>query len=106
MKLTGDDSPLVAGFVRSGKEAALRAELATLRKAIDDRRTVEGWATATNSDGARSVTITDFHAQEGHRCEIRLFEDVGCEDGETWFEFAGTFDEAFSAAAEWVRKQS
>ena len=102
MKLTGDDSPLVADFVRSRKKAELRIELASLRKALDDRRTVEGWVFGRLPENRR-VSVTAFDPAEGvgHRCEITLWED----GVDVYSEFAETPDEAFSAAAEWLRWQ-
>jgi hypothetical protein len=98
MKLTGDDSPLVADFVRSRKKAELRIELASLRKALDDRRTVEGWtakripwlsAEAITMDGRKPLVVLNDNFEHTNR------------------KFEGdTFDEAFSSAAEWVRGQS
>jgi hypothetical protein len=88
-------------------------ELATLRKAIDDRRTVEGWANAPDEErfyivsrhignGKFTVTLTD----------MALMDPTDYEEGaigpihEYEFEFLGdTPDEAFSSAAEWVRGQ-
>lgn len=74
----------------------LRDQLEKLRKALDDRRTVEGWVSV------HSAALTfDCFSDGDSELEIR--------DGETGkrvFHFVGRSpDEAFSAAAEWVRRQ-
>jgi hypothetical protein len=110
MKLTGDDSPLIANFVRSGKEAKLRLELATLRKRMADRETVEGWL----SHEGRALTagwdreFSDPGVRAKRYYTVTLLEDDGhdnSEDGESEHFEAETPDEAFYAAAEWVRGQ-
>jgi len=78
-------------------------ELAAIRKALDDRRTVEGWVFGRLPENRRvSVTAFDPAQVVDHRCEITLWEDGVDVCGE----FAETPDESFSAAAEWVRGQS
>lgn len=82
--------------------ARLKDENAALRKALDDRRTVEGWVFGRLPENRR-FTVTAFDPAEGvgHRCEITLWED----GIDIYGEFAETANEAFAAAAEWVRGQ-
>jgi hypothetical protein len=67
-------------------------ELASLRKALDDRRTVEGYC----SHPRRELSIDPFDKTVMVDEEFVLTPHL----------FSGeTLDEAFSAAAEWVRHQ-
>lgn len=106
-------SPLPAQWPQAKELEGLRAKVAKYEKALDDRRTVEGWANAPDEErfyivsrhignGKFTVTLTD----------MALMDPTDYEEGaigpihEYEFEFLGdTPDEAFSSAAEWVRHQ-
>lgn len=101
------DSALTSGaslpeqWPQEAELVALRTELAALRKALDDRRTVEGWVAKSPMDrmilvgcipdGAVAVPTVVLIDTAMHKRWLFL--------GRT------TIDEAFSAAAEWVRRQ-
>jgi hypothetical protein len=105
--------PLPEQWPQAAELVELRTELAALRKALDDRRTVDGWANTLDEErfyivsrhighGKFTVTLTD----------MALMDPTDYEEGasgpisEYEFEFIGDNpDEVFAAAAEWVRRQ-